>query len=165
MVVQANRNPTIGATTAAAPQAGIAPLAVQLTGAATDADGRTVSYSWDLDGDGTYETTTQNPTVTYTQPGTYTPTLKVTDPFGGLSTRAVVVNVLPAQIDPAAKFKILVFSKTAAFRHSNIDEGITALKKLGVDNGFAVDAIEEPTLFTDDFLGQLRRGRLALDHG
>ena len=68
----------------------------------------------------------------------------MTDPFGGLSTRAVVVNVLPAQIDPAAKFKILVFSKTAAFRHSKIDEGITALKKLGVDNGFAVDAIEEP---------------------
>jgi PKD repeat protein len=154
VVVQANRNPTIGATTAAAPQAGLAPLAVQLTGAATDADGHTVSYSWDLDGDGTFETTTQNATVTYTQPGTYTPTLKVTDPFGGSSTRAVVVNVLPAQIDPAAKYKVLVFSKTAAFRHSNIDEGITALKKLGADNGFAVDAIEEPSLFTDAFLSR-----------
>ena len=73
MVVQANRNPTIGNATAATPQAGIAPLAVQFTGAATDPDGHAVSYSWDLDGDGTFETTEQNPTFTYNAAGTYLP--------------------------------------------------------------------------------------------
>ena len=84
VVVQANRNPTIGAATASTPQAGFAPLAVSFTGAATDPDGHTVSYSWDLDGDGTFETTTQNASFTYTQPGTYSPVLRVTDPFGGV---------------------------------------------------------------------------------
>ena len=153
VVVQANRNPTIQATTAASPSAGLAPLTVQLTGAATDPDGHTVSYSWDLDGDGTFETTTQNATATYNAPGTYTPTLRVTDPFGGASTRAVTVNVL-GELDPAARFKVLVFSRTAAFRHGSIGAGITAIKKLGADNGFAVDAIEEPTLFTDAFLNR-----------
>ena len=153
VVVQANRNPTIQATTAASPSAGLAPLTVQLTGAATDPDGHTVSYSWDLDGDGTFETTTQNATATYNTPGTYTPTLRVTDPFGGASTRAVTVNVL-GELDPAAKFKVLVFSRTAAFRHGSIGAGITAIKKLGTDNGFAVDAIEEPALFTDAFLNR-----------
>ena len=135
------------------PSAGLAPLTVQLTGAATDPDGHTVSYSWDLDGDGTFETTTQNATATYNTPGTYTPTLRVTDPFGGASTRAVTVNVL-GELDPAAKFKVLVFSRTAAFRHGSIGAGITAIKKLGADNGFAVDAIEEPALFTDAFLNR-----------
>ncbi|MDA0173823.1 ThuA domain-containing protein [Solirubrobacter taibaiensis] len=154
VVVQANRNPTIGAATVATPQAGIAPLVVNLTGAATDADGHTVSYSWDLDGDGTFETTTKDATITYSQPGTYSPVLRVTDPFGGVATRALTVNVLAAELDPAAKFKVLIYSRTAGFRHSSIDEGITAIKKLGTDNGFAVDAIEEPSLFTDAFLAR-----------
>ena len=78
--------------------------------------------------------------------------LRVTDPFGGVSNRTLTVNVLPTQLDPAAKFKVLVYSRTAGFRHSAIDEGIAAVKKLGADNGFAVDAIEEPSLFTDAFL-------------
>ena len=154
MVVQANRNPSISNATVASPQAGIAPLAVQFTGAATDPDGHTVSYSWDLDGDGTFETTAQNPSFTYNAAGTYLPVLRVTDPFGGVSNRTLTVNVLPAQLDPAAKFNVLVYSRTAGFRHSSIDEGIAAIKKLGVDNGFAVDAIEEPSLFTDEFLNR-----------
>ena len=95
VVVQANRNPTIGNATVASPQAGIAPLAVQFTGAATDPDGHTVSYSWDLDGDGTFETTAQNPSFTYNAAGTYLPVLRVTDPFGGVSNRTLTVNVLP----------------------------------------------------------------------
>ena len=153
VVVQANRNPTIQAATGASPTAGLAPLTVQLTGAATDPDGHTVSYSWDLDGDGTFETTSQNASITYNEPGTYTPTLRVTDPFGGASTRVVTVNVL-GELDPEAKFKVLVFSRTAAFRHGSIPAGIAAIKKLGDEQGFAVDAIEEPALFTDAFLNR-----------
>jgi len=148
-----NANPTI-TTAAPSVQAGIGPLAVTFTAAATDPDGDAVSYSWDLDGDGTFETATQNASFTYPTAGTYSPSLKVTDPFGGSTTRTLVINVLPAQIDPAARFKVLIYSRTAGFRHSAIDEGITAIKKLGSDNGFAVDAIEEPSLFTDDFLNR-----------
>ena len=152
--IQSNRNPSIQSATVASPSAGLAPLAVQFTGAATDFDGHTVSYSWDLDGDGVFETTEQNPTRTYTATGTYSPVLRVTDPFGGVSTRTLPITVLSEANDPTKKYNILVFSKTAGFRHSSIDEGITALKLLGEQNNFGVDAIEEASLFTDAFLAR-----------
>ncbi|WP_084285637.1 ThuA domain-containing protein [Solirubrobacter soli] len=154
IVIQANRNPTIANTTAAAPSAGIAPLAVQFTGAATDPDGHAVSYSWDLDGDGTFETATQNPTTTYNTPGTQNPVLRVTDAFGGSATRTLPITVLSPTTDPNARFNVLIYSRTAGFRHSSIDEGIAAIKLLGQQNGFGVDAIEEPSLFTDAFLAR-----------
>jgi PKD repeat protein len=154
VVVQANRNPSIGGGTVASPSAGIGPLTVQFTGAATDSDGHTVSYSWDLDGDGTFETATQNATYTYETPGTYSPVLRVTDPFGGAATRTLPITVLSPTTDPSAKFNVLIYSRTAGFRHSSIDEGIAAIKLLGQQNGFGVDAIEEPTLFTDAFLSR-----------
>ena len=49
---------------------------------------------------------------------------------------------------------MLVFAKTAAFRHSKIDEGITAIKLLGTQQNFTVDSTEDATLFTDAFLGR-----------
>ncbi|MER7491230.1 ThuA domain-containing protein [Streptomyces pharetrae] len=51
-----------------------------------------------------------------------------------------------AAADPA--YKILVFSKTAGFRHSSIDDGITALRDLGTANNFTVDATEDAQAFT-----------------
>jgi PKD repeat protein len=152
VTVQSNRNPFIQGGTTAVPSAGLAPLAVQFTGAAFDFDGHTVSYSWDLDGDGEFETTEQNPTRTYTEVGTHNAVLRVTDPFGGAATRTLPITVLSETPDPNAAYNVLVFSKTAGFRHSSIDEGITALKLLGEQNDFSVDAIEEASLFTDAFL-------------
>ena len=78
----------------------------------------------------------------------------VRDPFGGSVTRTFVVNVLPVARDPSARFRILVYSRTVGFRHSAIDEGITALKLLGSQQGIQVDAAEEPTLFTDEVLSR-----------
>ncbi|HVK25714.1 MAG TPA: ThuA domain-containing protein [Actinokineospora sp.] len=51
-------------------------------------------------------------------------------------------------------FNVLVFSKTAAFRHSSVDEGVAAIQKLGVDNGFIVATTEDATKFTDTNLAQ-----------
>jgi hypothetical protein len=45
--------------------------------------------------------------------------------------------------------RILVFSKTAGFRHESIEAGIAAIRKLGQENGIAVDATEDATAFTD----------------
>src|SRR5256886_2468267 len=45
--------------------------------------------------------------------------------------------------------RVLVFSKTAGFRHSSIEPGIAAIRKLGQENGFAVDATEDAGAFTD----------------
>lgn len=44
--------------------------------------------------------------------------------------------------------KVLVFSKTAGFRHDSIPAGITALKELGGPAGITVDATEEAKQFT-----------------
>ncbi|WP_149549464.1 lectin [Streptomyces marokkonensis] len=56
--------------------------------------------------------------------------------------------------DPA--YEILVFSRTAGFRHSSIDEGITALRDLGTANNFTVTATEDPAAFTTANLAQYR---------
>lgn len=49
-------------------------------------------------------------------------------------------------------YDVLVFSETAGFRHDSIDEGIAAIKKLGRENGFSVDATEDSAQFTDENL-------------
>ena len=49
---------------------------------ATDADGDALTYTWDLDGDGTFESSGQNPAFTYTTAGVFSPVLKVTDARG-----------------------------------------------------------------------------------
>ena len=51
-------------------------------------------------------------------------------------------------------FSALIFSKTTGFRHDSIPNGIAAITELGQANGFAVDATEDSSLFTDDYLAQ-----------
>jgi type 1 glutamine amidotransferase len=46
----------------------------------------------------------------------------------------------------------LVFSRTTAFRHTSIAQGIAALRMLGTQRGWRVTASEDPTLFTDQGL-------------
>src|SRR5262245_41342328 len=50
--------------------------------------------------------------------------------------------------------RVLVFSKTAGYRHSSITAGIAAIKKLGADNGFAVDATEDAAAFSQKNLAR-----------
>ena len=50
------------------------------------------------------------------------------------------------------KPKILVFSKTAAFKHASIPQGIAAIQKLGQENGFEVDTTKNATMFVEDTL-------------
>lgn len=50
--------------------------------------------------------------------------------------------------------RLLVFSKTAGFRHDSIPEGIAALKELGTDSGITVDATEEAGQFTANNLAR-----------
>ncbi|MFE5734361.1 ThuA domain-containing protein [Streptomyces sp. NPDC056528] len=57
-----------------------------------------------------------------------------------------------AVADPA--YKVLVFSRTAGFRHSSIAPGIAALRDLGTANNFTVDATEDAQAFTTGNLGQ-----------
>lgn len=52
------------------------------------------------------------------------------------------------------KAKVLVFSKTAGFRHASIPAGIEAVKKLGTENNFDVDTTEDASKFTENNLRQ-----------
>ena len=45
--------------------------------------------------------------------------------------------------------KVLIFSKTNGYRHESIEAGIVAIKKLGTDNNFGVDATEDSLYLTD----------------
>ncbi|HYG41244.1 MAG TPA: ThuA domain-containing protein [Cytophagales bacterium] len=48
--------------------------------------------------------------------------------------------------------RVLVFSKTAGFRHESIPAGIEAIKKLGIKNGFSVDTTENASAFHEENL-------------
>ena len=50
--------------------------------------------------------------------------------------------------------KILVFSKTAAFRHASIPAAIAALKQLAANHNVAADFTEDATVFNDTNLAQ-----------
>ncbi len=145
-----NASPVI-TTATGSPSGGIAPLMVDFSAAATDADGDSLTYSWDFNGDGNEDATGATVSTTYTAAGDMTAKVTVTDGKGGTATKTVPISVLAAD-DPSAKFRALVFSKTAAFRHDSIPAGITAIKKLGTDNGFQVDATEDASLFRDSVL-------------
>ncbi|HET8713982.1 MAG TPA: ThuA domain-containing protein [Gemmatimonadales bacterium] len=66
--------------------------------------------------------------------------------FGSLSIAAT----------QAQEPRVLVFSKTAGYRHNSIANGLAAIGKLGRENGFAVDATEDAGAFTAKNLARYR---------
>lgn len=64
---------------------------------------------------------------------------------------ALLVAVLvgcATQSSPRDGFTVLVFSKTLMYRHASITNGIAAIQKLGMENGFFVEATEDAGEFT-----------------
>ncbi|WP_340294534.1 PKD domain-containing protein [Aquipuribacter hungaricus] len=98
-----NTAPTAAPT--ATPPSGPAPLAVQLSAGAVDADGDELAYVWDLglaDDDSDRRTTADTEAV-YTEPGTYTATLTVTDGNGGTYQGSVTVEVTGPEALPTVE--------------------------------------------------------------
>ena len=95
-----NNPPSAVAT--ANPTSGPAPLTAQFNGSgSSDPDGDALSYSWDLNGDGTYgDSTAANPSFTYTTAGTYAATLRVTDARGASSVSAPITITVGAGNTP-----------------------------------------------------------------
>ncbi|MEV0845909.1 PQQ-dependent sugar dehydrogenase [Streptomyces sp. NPDC049954] len=84
-----NRSPV--AKAAADKTSGATPLAVEFSSeGSSDPEGGTLSYAWDF-GDGA-RSDEANPSHTYTEAGTFTPTLTVTDPEGLTGTASLVVT-------------------------------------------------------------------------
>jgi glucose/arabinose dehydrogenase len=89
----ANQPPVAVAT--ANPMTGAAPLTVAFDGTgSSDPDDDSLTYAWDLDGDGAYDdSTTAQPSYTYTATGSYTASLRVTDSLGASDTDSVAITV------------------------------------------------------------------------
>lgn len=79
--------------------------------------------------------------------------LRLTRPMlFGLSL-LMFANTLFAQSVDWKKIKVLVYTKNGVgFVHDNIENSIIALKALGEQHGFSVDATDDPTVFTDENL-------------
>jgi type 1 glutamine amidotransferase len=60
----------------------------------------------------------------------------------------------PSPVTPT--FSVLVFSKTAGFRHDSIPLGVAAVRQLGSARGFSVDATEDGSAFTDESLAKYK---------
>ncbi len=54
--------------------------------------------------------------------------------------------------EPVAAPRVLVFSKTAGYRHESIEAGKTALMRMGIANGFSVDTTEDASRITEEVL-------------
>ena len=94
----------------AQPQSGISCFKqdVNFAGEGTDADGEIVLYEWDFDGNGTFDwssTTTGVTLYSFTSPGIYTATFRVTDNSGLEESSSVsfqVIEKAPVDVEPTA---------------------------------------------------------------
>ena len=91
------------ATAEAVPDTGYESITVQLDGSASDVDGSIVRYQWDFEGDGVFDhDSAAGPAVQHTYylpdagPGTYRPTLLVTDDAGhrGIAFATLTLDTL-----------------------------------------------------------------------
>jgi glucose/arabinose dehydrogenase len=98
-----NQNQPPIAVATANPTSGVAPLTVAFNGtASSDPDGDSLTYAWDLDGDGAFDDATgATASFTYTQPGTYTTSLRVADPSGATGTSSAI-TISAGNTPPAA---------------------------------------------------------------
>jgi parallel beta-helix repeat protein len=81
------------------PRTGTASLTVNFTDTST---GTITSWAWDFNNDGTTDSTVQNPSYAYSNPGSYTVKLTVTGPGGSddeTKTDYITVNPLPPPSD------------------------------------------------------------------
>jgi cytochrome c len=91
-----------------------APLTVKFSSAGTnDPDGDSLTYQWDFDADGTFDSTDANPTYTFTKNGVYNSTLKVTDRTG--RSASAEVQVIVGNARPTIEFAKPVAGQTFHF--------------------------------------------------
>jgi hypothetical protein len=89
-----NQKPT--AVAQPSPSQGYWPLKVTLSGSGTDPDGRVVKYEWDVQGDGVFEislNTKPDTSYIYSNPGTFSAVLRVTDDDGATGQATATIRV------------------------------------------------------------------------
>jgi type 1 glutamine amidotransferase len=74
--------------------------------------------------------------------------------IGGLSRCAL--DTVDTSGAPADRPRVLVFSKTAGFRHDSIPAGVSAVRQLGLQHAFEVDSTEDSSQIEDAILARYR---------
>jgi type 1 glutamine amidotransferase len=72
----------------------------------------------------------------------------------GPSTQSVRDVPATQSASDGSAFTVLVFTKTAGFRHESIPAGIRAIESLGDEQHFRVDSSEDAAVFTDAHLAR-----------
>lgn len=80
-------------------------------------------------------------------------TLKFANSISRLILSVLVLTVVAVSCTKKEK-RILVFTKTAGYRHSSIEKGVAAIMKLGLEKGVKVDTTSRSELFNDDILSR-----------
>ncbi|MER8090188.1 ThuA domain-containing protein [Streptomyces sp. NPDC087532] len=140
------------AKAAASATDGPVPLKVDFSSdGSNDPDGDTLSYAWDFDGDGTYDSTEANPTHTYTVKGDFTAQLKVTDSTGKSGYANIPVtagNTAPkVTIDFPVNGKLIEFGDKIPYKVTVTDpeDGPVDCSKVTVNPALGHDDHEHPT--------------------
>jgi type 1 glutamine amidotransferase len=65
-----------------------------------------------------------------------------------------IIAILAAPMAEAAEKRILVYTRNfvtggKGYVHDNIQSSVEAIRKMGAENGFAIDATDDPKVFTD----------------
>ncbi|MDD1703570.1 MAG: DUF2341 domain-containing protein, partial [Methanoregula sp.] len=110
----------------AAATSGDAPLTVQFSDAST---GSSTTWAWDFNNDGVTDSTSPNPTYTYSVPGTYSVSLTVSNVAGSNSVTKTDYITATTPSPPTAAFSADVVTGTAPLTVSFTDEsvgGVTA---------------------------------------
>ncbi|MFE3902306.1 ThuA domain-containing protein [Streptomyces sp. NPDC059153] len=140
------------AKAAASATDGPVPLKVDFTSeGSNDPDGDTLSYAWDFDGDGTYDSTDANPSHTYTVKGDFAVQLKVTDSTGKSGYANIPVtagNTAPkVTIDFPVSGKLIEFGDKIPYKVTVTDpeDGPVDCSKVTVNPALGHDDHEHPT--------------------
>jgi hypothetical protein len=153
VITVANAGPSAASFTwsPAAPRTG---QSVTLTGSGSDPEGDVLTYSWDLDGDGTYETRASKPVAGFMR-GARKVALRVSDPSGASFTTTRTIDVGNAA--PSGDFTwdaVRPLSNTSvhlsAVDLADADDGasgVTAAWDLDDDGVYDVTGREADTVF------------------
>lgn len=74
-------------------------------------------------------------------------------PHGSVADRPDAAAAVPESAEPA---RILVFTRTAGFRHDSIPVAVDTLRALAPEVGLTIEHSEDPSLFNDEALAKYR---------
>lgn len=131
--------PSPAAAFSGTPLSGNVPLLVTFTDEST---GTPTSWAWDLDGDGSTDSTAQNPTFNYTIAGNYSVTLTAIND-GGSSTITKTEYII-ANVPPRANFEASVISGVVPLTVNFTNRSISSTSwAWDFENNASVDSTEE----------------------